>query len=331
MASENELAIWTLINQEKIDFKVKVLNWPQLWGIDIHDCEVTIQSEGRFFSGRGTDKDKSIAINKATAEAIERSVLTHNHIDTSNGVAAHLSISEAKTAACSELIERDLFLSHYLTKKPYYEIPLPTVLKKEYDLFFTEISRNLLKTKSYFLGEINGVGVYATALFGINFKVPFGIEIGLGSSTDRTKSLEKSLIECFRQASNIIFHPTTINNITIDDFSKIDSPTFLDHGNLALNLDFYNSIAEYFNTEPNALIPPKNFKVDTIQYSILETGFSDLKSAPLKFAQAKCKDLQSLYLGIPKPNDINLGRLRLFSNNKNLNFIDLNLFPHPLR
>lgn len=94
-----------------------------------HRIQVSFQSStlGRRIYGYGESNRETVAYEKAICELIERETLylqdTNSVIKTTNGMAAHRFSKIAALNAKLELIERDAFLRHWLTRTPLSEIP----------------------------------------------------------------------------------------------------------------------------------------------------------------------------------------------------------------
>ena len=66
-------------------------------------------------SGYGLDSDQNTAILKSVSELAERRsfIKCYSHFQTTNGIAVHSDVNEAKKAAKFELIERDVILTFF--------------------------------------------------------------------------------------------------------------------------------------------------------------------------------------------------------------------------
>lgn len=118
MENKKKLSRWLLDNHKALKLRATQFKWVEEWLPHFHDFEVSIVVDGRTVKGRGIDQNSDLAFTKAGAEAIERAICIGKGLS-SCGVAVHTENKLAKINARNELIERDRFFCHYLTKTAF--------------------------------------------------------------------------------------------------------------------------------------------------------------------------------------------------------------------
>lgn len=323
MANEAVAIAWLLSHSNEYQLKIETMSWIDKafpgW-TDVH-CALAIK--GNELSSWGASESPDIALLKAFAEATEREVLHHSGRPTSNGFAAHISPSKARRNAMYELIERDLFLCHFLTKTPFS--PFPKKLKKNWKWLFQikKLIRDLdLRIRYYMLGNSGLV----CAIDGLESNNAIGFIFGASYKENLEEAAISATIESLRQAYFIRISNNT-NNLSLEQFLLIEKPNFKDHGDLAINLDYAHQIAALFS----------NKEKSSNGYPYKELGLGDLSvielpwitdDCPFYFAKADSPNAQNLFLGAPKESDVNLKRLQDFAG-KPITLLDVNPLPHP--
>jgi hypothetical protein len=100
---------------------MKEFKWPALGPNRVFDFEVTLTIEGTPSIGRGTDFDESLALEKASGEAVERALCDSLGISTV-GVAVHPDPAHAMENARRERVERAIFDRHKSDGIPFVEL-----------------------------------------------------------------------------------------------------------------------------------------------------------------------------------------------------------------
>ena len=296
MENTKKLTKWLLNNDKALKLKVTKVRWVDEWLPGFFDFSIKIELNGIKFIGRGVDENQGVAFVKAGSEAIERAVCNSNSIPTF-GVAAHTELHKAKENAKLEVIERDRFFCHFLTKTPFRNI---TGLKLE-GIDLERIENKLLERdiRLRFL-EMNSIcGVSSTMCLASSDNKSFGI-IGLGASSDIYKALEHALIECLTNTANQVYQTQDGNN-----FLK-ENPWALDKNG-------------FYKEESN---PQFSFKE-------LSLGYSELKDCPIHLYKCESEDVQHAFFGEVKKEKVNLERLNVFKGYK-ISFDKINKAPNPL-
>ncbi len=332
MKSDEQLLIWTLLNKDNLGLEMLELDWTKKIAPFMYDFSANLNYKGNEFSGRGSAKDKNTALIKALAEVYERCVLIDNNIKHSNGIAAGADLVMAKSNATAELIERDLFFGHYLTKTP-------AKIMKDTDFNFAECEiyqalsehnkKNSIKTELFSLGK--SFGKCGTVIFclGEAAKTPFGLILGLGANESMEKSIESAALECLRKTSWLVLLDKR-DSVSLDEFSKIDKIKSSDHGRLVLDLGYVKEFKKIWNTQifNSGTITDYTTSGSNIvasELSLLDPLFEGL---PLIFARAVSDRLQSPTYGSASADNVNLTRLQEFK--EGFKIEDLVTLPHPM-
>ena len=234
-------------------------------------------------------------------------------IETSNGIAAHLGQEQAQRAAINELAERDLFLCHYLTKTPL--APLCTRLLSPECLNLNDWL--LSKQAQVYIRRLGAKGA-VVIIDGHECDNPFGLIVGLGLKEDQPSSIVSALIEAGRRAHRLISHPEQIKNISLQEFAALRQPTFTNHGQLALNLDYTKASGWLVGQTPVDQQFNKRYDPDpaTLASTIVERlrpSEQILLDCPIEFARATNSSMQGLFAGATSSQHVNLERLSQFN------------------
>lgn len=313
---------WILSDFSKLNVEVKKLTWTLGVLPHFHDYVVYIKYKNEIFYGRGTDLNEEVALKKAISEAIERIFLINSDLKNSNGIAAHPDLRHSQINSMNELVERDLFLSHFLTNTPFNKLS-STCLKNLSEAFsFVETNKHdvsLFATKKSNYGE--------TIVCVISGRNDFGCIIGLSlNSGNLHEAIEKSFIEAFRQYFYLLSNNKLTDNISLEDFLELSVITIKDHGKLALDCTYYNSISDLFSSSSdlsNTFYEPHDFN-----FLQLKTTDSELNKIPIYVNACLNDQCQKLFVGVPLIENISLKGISTFLN-KDFD-LKLNLKPHPL-
>lgn len=197
MASQTPITDWCLTNQDILKPQIQSLNWTREWLADYFDFEVILQVGSSTVTGRGTDKNQRLALEKAFAEAIERHFTRQNRLYY-HGVAVHSDEKQAQINAQSEFYERSIFLTeNWLTKGKFLQhqthgdFDLPHDLEKKIWGYGYDITTHLLPD----LFETNGT-VY-TSIISPSAKSPSFLGMA-EAAYGFEAAAEKSLVEAVR-------------------------------------------------------------------------------------------------------------------------------------
>jgi hypothetical protein len=283
-------------------------------------------------SGRGIAKDLDLSVTKAAAECLERTffLAAEQNVRTTNGLAVHTSLITAASSAMLELIERDLFLCHYLSKTPFGACE-PDSFSAIVD-FDVPSLRHRLKKQGIDLeiGLMNaprGFSAHIVCAIGSKFKAPFGAIVGLGCSTEGGSSLESALMESMRDVvAEIEGNPA--RTISKSEFLSKKRHTVDDHLHFSRSAEAAKVTQLLF--KPKAIVDRWD-GTGFINSITAETVYPPgaLTEVPLHCVRAKSDMLQNLFFGPTNPAVVNLSRISNFCK-RDLNFEDLEQTPHTL-
>jgi hypothetical protein len=324
MANTYELMSWLSNNLDTINFKSTNLNWVKNFNLPYNDIHSEFKFGDKNYIGRGSDSSLDLAILKSFSECVERFGLTIFDIQTSNGVACHPELVNAKKNAFDELIERHLFLCHFHSSIPFKKIKIDTFLNLE--ALNTKLISKKIDLNFFTLLESQDVYSVLCVANGLKRENPWGLTFGMGTDCTMKLAIEKALIENMRKVSYYLSSNDLIEKISLSDFNRLADYTFRDHGKLALDVNYAESISYLF--EENG------FKKNRLQLKSVDYTFYDLnqikvfKEIPLSLVRCTSKEVQPLYVG-PSETHLNLDILQLFCEDISIDF-RLNLLPHPL-
>lgn len=308
MANHHALITWALAHRKSLGLKITRYRWPSRLLLDCHDFSTSFCLNDELFVGRGTDTDESIALAKSISEALERFVAYQQKLTSTNGVAAHPDQSTCVQNAVFELLERDSFLCHFLTRTPF----LPE-----------QRSQNLLAPYSDLISELNHTGIETGLrrlriaspaiegfLFFVNgnrYKNPFGIIMGAGCSQSASSAVRAAVFQVSRNVAAYMDKGSIQGTSVAEGLPDI-------HSNRGLSLEYGDFFSrqylsdEYYRTEPLTDGTDHSINVTTLFPSdIMPSG------CPLYFARAHSSTLQGLYWGANNIQNANLERLSQFS------------------
>lgn len=317
------LDLWLSENASRIDLQVQVFQNVLLEKFNISDIESSIQIDGKKYWGRGTTTDVNLSLRKSCCEAIERFFLHREKIATSNGMAVHLSPSHAINSATNELIERDLFLCHFLTQTPFKKIKSDVLWINN---ILDQLRETNIEISFYSMGSINSVEAILCTISGIKAKDSFGYIMGTAAGDKRDSSIESAFLEAFRNYA----HLKRENSISLDTFMEKASQkniNFIDHGNLALNIEYANKALTDILTNDLAIVINEDFdlKMKDCFFDKKDTAFFN---TPLYISRITSKSLQNLFVGISNEEKLNKERLLNFCKSYQAPYKIVG-FPHP--
>lgn len=280
--------------------------------------------------GCGYAENKNLALVKALSEMLERCCLVDNNITHSNGLAAGPSLRIAKENAISELIERDLFFSIYLTNSTKFKLSqqqLENIKTPIFNSLYLFSKQNKINLESYILGTVNEFLGLAIIAYGEKAPQKFGLSIGLSCSKNIKKNFESAAIECLRK---VVWTQKTnkIKSLNLKEFLRIKNPCSMDHTRLALNLEYAELFKQNWNQKCDSKkyndYSLKNLDINTVELFLDKNIFRDV---PITFARAQSDKLQNVIVGLPNIKKLNMSRLESFYESASF---EINRLPHPL-
>ncbi len=321
MENVRQIGLWLLDNHKALGLQAVQMDWIGEWLPRFYDFEVSISVNGKTHTGRGVDQNSYRAFVKASSEAIERAFCFENKIS-SSGVATHSELALAKRNARDELVERDRFFCHYLTRIPFQEINFDI---PEID-FFT--IREKLKKRGVNLQvfEMNRLN-HIRAIICISSGASAGMTLGLGASLNKFVAAKKAIVECL--VNTVAALDGKVIPLSFGQFQSSPSiwPAF--HRRLYLKeseLAKSNSwMLKGKDDCPSTYMNPYLFK-----YSKLEAKAGILKECPLITIRCQNASLQKAFFGKFDSKNINWGQMRRFAQGLVKDASCLNQWPHPL-
>lgn len=210
MAVKTRLAQWLYSQAEYNQLSFKNLTWPKKFGLDFYDYSCEISISGRIFEGRGTDSDEELAIEKASAEAIERAICWFYRIDT-DGVAVHTNLASAEENALLEAKERFLLSFHLDNGVPLKRLKISS----EFEIDFNKFEKQLDKPIRTTFLQTQIIGNHATTICILESeKQGF---VGLSCSLIELPNFTKAFIECLRNFSAYQENPVKYQNAVLNN------------------------------------------------------------------------------------------------------------------
>lgn len=318
MALPSSLRSWILRAATSRAIRVEQGLWIAEFFPQLTDISVSTHINGKEVFGSAYGETEDLALTKAVAELLERAVVVEQNLATSSGLAAHTTAEAAAVNAAQELQERDLFLCHFLTRTPF----TPTF---QYPAAIEPFSKWLQHQKAeicfFELGKTGSVCL----IDGRKCTTPFGFILSAAQKESPLQATLSTAISAGRRAHRILTSNRATPSLSLSEFLEIERPSFQHHGQLALNIDYANSIAELFTGAPSHRpeLPHATFEVTS-----LKPQEPRLAECPLTVVCATSPDLQLLFTGALTSTKVNLARLSAFAG-RALNFEHLNPLPHP--
>lgn len=306
----------------EIGLKITELTWPRKLNLPVFDIEIKFEKFGKYASGRGMSIESfDDALTRAIGECLERIGWSASNAKTTNGFAFHTDLSRAKDSAFFELIERDSFLCHYLTKTSPPKLAIIKNQKLKTIMRFLnsqKVSLNLYKSTS-----IEGLPTVICVLTGIKCWKKFGYFIGSSCDREVQTAQIKAILEALRSLISFLYSkPTPL--LTLSGFNSKFTWEPSDHENLYINTEGH--AFELFESWPIFSPSPQTRLNVSFNSLSLPSPFNDI--GYMHIAECSSEALQPLYFGPTTPDVISINRLNKFLGHP-VNFSDLNIFPHP--
>ena len=323
MEDKKKLSRWLLDNYKALELQVTQLKWVEEWIPGFHDFEVSIVMNGQVFKGRGIDRSSDLAFTKAGAEAIERAICEENGIS-SCGVAVHVDYNLAKVSARNELVERDRFFCHYLTKTAFGKTT-PEWSSDWGGIGFLEIQEKLrghsIAIQVFEMNPLNSI----RSMICITQGERMGSTLGMGASENSVISTRKAITECLMNTIATLHEKSLsqkFNGPMNPDSSPPNSHRYIEEEN-----PLWDNKWIFKGNEP--LITPEFVEPKRFEYKILERKDALLKKAPIVAVRCLNPYLQDSFFGNFNAKYINLKRLQTFLGQP-ITLSQLNQSPPPL-
>ena len=322
----NKLLSW--INGKSKDFQLELEEhlWPSKWLGECYSFKVRITIGNDQARGSGVASDKVDALTTAVAEALERYLFKISQFKSTNGLAVYPSEAECIRRASFELVERDLFFCHYLTKTPFIRSEFTeSFATDQWQQFVATCKEHGVKVELRELQKNNiGYGMICLAQGANTFPVRFGATIGLGFGENKYDAAFKAVKECAAQVAFNIDGDISTDGVSIESFSKQTHWNVEDQRKWTFNPDSVKGIAPLFMKD-GVEHEVKCFSVETKQVH-WPIEYSDI---PLKAYRAYSSEMQGLFFGPVREEILNIRRLSKFTGQP-ITVDRLQHFPHPL-
>lgn len=320
----HHLSDWILANAENLSLQVEDLQWVQKPFTGLHDIHASILIGNKRYEGRGSADSKDLAIIKAVAEAIERAVCLQS-LPTTNGVAAHIDLEQAKKNAQNELLERDLFLSHFLTQTAFdvsteWTAQLSLDLREDIGRAGDSIQIFRMRRNSH------GQGFVCLIRGGMRWGGIMGLSFGQG---DEHSLVMKAALEACRYYWHRRSHRMLTENHSLESFLSLSDWKYADNGRLGLNVDYFSKISHLFpeSTECESGRDFVDYRSADFSFRELPVDLPELRGGPMKIVHCSADHIQPLLPGPFGQNEISQPGLLRFTNGRE--FVLENL-PHPI-
>jgi len=283
MADSSKLTAWLIENAPLLNLQITELSWARAWGVPLFDLEASIEVDGRRFLGRGTAASEELAFVKAGAEAIERAFCGGHGIH-SVGVAAHTEESAAKRGAIKELLERDAFFSHFLTRTPFSPMGTTAPLREKFAGIFAAATAASISIRFFRARSTNQAVVIALAE-GAHAVPAFGGVVGLGCEATETAATEAALLECARNIAAILFGEGRAA-LSLGEFGMIPDPSSQDRQRLALDPAYWREVRRLFPESSREAAAPTPIPQESITER-LSAPYRALETCPVVVYRAQ--------------------------------------------
>lgn len=322
MEKLNPVLAWAFAHRREIGLRVEEITLTSQWLSEFSDYKVILEFDG-LHEGRGTTRSAYKALEIAFTEAFEQRIVRKSGLCSGNGVAAHPCLQKARELARKELIERDLFLCHYLTQVPLTPLLVQVPFQKRLDAACVFL--RVFKTRS-----VMDIEVVVSIADGSRAKpAPFGAIIGLGADEDVGQAAQKACIECLR---NVIFllgrdrHP----ELSAAELKRLPKPKAKDQ----LHWSFCPASTAGISSIVDSSFAPsftagKEKLPGSYEYHLLHSRDEKGSTPPLFVVQCVNPMLQNLFFGYSTQDKLNMQRLSRFCG-RTVEMKDINLHPHPL-
>lgn len=311
-----ELFLWIQKNRGRLDLSISE-NLPYRRLTGVHAYSVVLKLHGVVRAGYGYDPSPIIALNKAFSEVVERFYCVHRGGLSTSGYATHFLPDAARTSARLELIERDAFLSHFLTETPFVEIDAEKIVCPSIDL--QQIRSRLEKRGcSLSLFRMNSdfrVQAVMAVISGDQGKVPFGMKVAASTSPISLEAaVQSAVLESTACASGLLFAKPGTRVIAARDARSfrvlsrgVGIPSV--HTNAACRFEYSKEFKSVY-LQRRSRIPEGRRPLEEVRVVRLKAPTLALARIPLVCFRATDPSLQHLYFGVAKPHYFNHERLK---------------------
>ncbi|MBL7714773.1 MAG: YcaO-like family protein [Bdellovibrionales bacterium] len=318
LARDNlDLFLWIQRNRRRLDLCItENLPYSRLIGAPAYSVMMKV---GRFIqAGYGYDPSPMISLNKAFSEVVERQYYVHQGGLSTSGYATHFVPEAAQTAARLELIERDAFLTHFLTETAFSEIANNEVFCPaiDWDGIRKRLRKKGCSISLYRMNSDFQVHAVLAIVRGDQNVVPFGMKIAASVSTQSLDAAAQSaILESTACASGIIFAPRGLSlkaPINAFRFRILSQGRGIPsvHTSAACHFKYSREFKNVYLKGPKKPWPLGTRPIDQVQVVRVKPKIPVLASIPLICYRATDPKLQHLFFGVAKPSYFNHERLK---------------------
>ena len=291
---------------------LSIIDVPQVgaWFPHGHFAHVESHYRGVRIFGRGHDRARTVAVEKACAEVFERVAVLHAGLTNSNGVAAHRSFRLASASAKRELVERDAFLCHSFARAPFHEVTSDARIIRG-TAFGATRRRLAARSIALRLGEMQTATRTAgmvCAAFGARHAPRFGVVFGLGYGSDLVAAVNHSVSEVISNLLPILLG-ARFSGLSPAQFAALSHADSTAHLRLALFHRQAARAASMFTDVPRkrgGIAAAAPFAVERLALPAAFAG------CPAVVVHATNAGLQPLVMGVPDPANVHAARVAAY-------------------
>ena len=294
MENSSPIITWAKANQRFLEVKIRRLTWIDDWLPGAWDFECSIRVGAHRFVGRGTAFDRTVSLEKALSEAVERAVVFDSQIESSNGVAAYPTRQGAEHRALQELVERHLYMNHHYRCLSMDKIESNSVILSHVKPLLDSLVNCDVGLEVY---EMTKLGSFRTTMVRLNGHrlIPkFGSVIGLGSRKNLSDSVAQSLFEAARKLAYCLVSGDR-NSLSLEEFKSLESPSIVDHGLLGRNYEY--SVNLNYDTSTRSGTECFQDITGETKFTLLQSSSAVLGECPVYVVLAENKKMTKVIFG----------------------------------
>lgn len=325
MASYKEKLNWANCELSQYGFRMKKYSWTQSYLKGFYDFESSFTVDGVNHTGRGIDRRPLVASVKSLCESLESYIMSQgSFVTSSSGLSVHVDRHAAYKHALNEIVERDCFLTHYLTKTPFHTISDDI---SNYVSICTKVGLNVRFGLGYSAFENLSTVICKIDLSAFDL----GFVIGLGTSETLSVAIEKSFLEAYcRSIPFVAIVSIKSSPLSRYEFASKKQWCSTDHYRIGLCPD-NKSMENMFSTKSFV----KKYKaIDFNSIDLIERNVCDhvplIAASKFGSVYLTSDKLQRHFTGPTSNSKINQERLSQFRLSLGIVKNVINDIPHPL-
>lgn len=330
MNSSVDLIGWILSHTESLKLSVKAFQAAELTNRGVFDCKVSLNLGGRSMEGRGTGTSEEVAFLKAFCEAVDRTVFVESKSqESTNGFAVHYDLSKAVEISRCELIERDKFFCHYLTKSHFFRPSISLEQAGFSNELFAFLGDGGFDFQLAEMRRSEDVFSFIFMIHGLGASKPMGFMFGMGCRPNPVEAAQSAVFEGLRHVVGNINSPI-ISSLDESRFLNLSKWTPESHLSLANNLEYASKLVEWiFDLNDHTKNVPEPEILNEVEFERMKLP-EELDGAPLfAIRSLASRKVQDIYFGPSFKDKINFARLSNFCG-REVKWEMLNHTPHPM-